>query len=105
MRHDKDSNKAKPNTGIKVTQWNYACVRSTWIHNRNTQKWTKIGDREPIDTCEDVDEEVDHCVILIHTENYVYPKGFMAQFEIDENTPIVTANSAMRRRSSICTQC
>ena len=55
LKHNKDPSKAKPNTGIKVTQWNYACVRSTWVHNKQTQTWEKIGDREPIDTCVDVD--------------------------------------------------
>ena len=41
MRHDKDPSKAKPNTGIKVTQWNWNCVRSTWIHNKQTQTWKR----------------------------------------------------------------
>ena len=56
MKHNKGPSKARANTGIKVTQWNYACVRSTWIHNKKTLAWTKIGDREPIDVCEDLDE-------------------------------------------------
>ena len=46
---------------------------------------------------EPIDEDTDHCVVIVHTENYVYPRGWMAQLEMDEDTPIITANSSMRK--------
>ena len=35
--------------------------------------------------------------MIIHTENYVYPRNYTAHLTIDEDTTIVTANSALRR--------
>ena len=73
------------------------CVRSTWLRRLDDKKWCKAGDREYINASEPMPEDCDHCVVLVHTENYIYPQGWMAQIEIDDDTPVVTATYFMRK--------
>ena len=42
-------------------------------------------------------EHYDHAVIVVHTENYVHPQGWIAQIEIDDDTPVVIATSSVRK--------
>ena len=93
--------KYSTDTCIKVTQWNCNCVRSTWIHQPSTDTWFKIGDREDIYTYH-TPEDFDHAVIVVHTENYIHPQGFVAELEPDEETaefifPIVTMAQSTRK--------
>ena len=83
-------------TSIKVTQWNYNCVRSTWMH-RIDRTWIKVGDREDIDMSHTLDDEFDPAVIIVHADSYIQPQGWTAQIEIDDTTPVVIATSSTRK--------
>ena len=88
--------KLSKDTSIKVIQWNCYCARSTWIHIPLTDTWHKIGDREDIHAYH-TPEDFDHAVIVVHAETYVRPQGWIAQIEIEDDTPVAMMTQSMRK--------